>query len=64
VDSGDAIARRVKFLLTELANNHISTDTSVAETEPTAYCTDVRKLNSDLISGFKKFGFCELKLFE
>ncbi|WP_232218277.1 glutamate racemase [Ruminobacter sp. RM87] len=64
VDSGDAIARRVKFLLTELANNHISTDTSVAETESTAYCTDVRKLNSDLISGFKKFGFCELKLFE
>ncbi len=66
VDSGDAIARRIRYLLeNEKEKNCEDTENSVTEviTEPTAYCTDIRKLNSELISGFRKFGFSDLRIF-
>ena len=66
VDSGDAIARRIRYLLENENKKNVETTGKPARqviTEPAAYCTDIRKLNSELISGFRKFGFGDLKIF-
>lgn len=69
VDSGDAIARRVGYLLKELQNNYIPSaerenyDNMITLNESLAFCTDASKITSCLQQGFNGFGFKRVELF-
>lgn len=70
IDSEDAIARRVGYLLKELQNNHIpsvemeNSDNIITLNEAVAFCTDGSKITSCLQQGFSGFGFKRVEVFK